>query len=334
MIRIYLSYTFVVLLHVLFLGCSGEDADMDASGVFESTEIVISSEVNGVIDSFPAEEGDRFNEGDLIAQIDVSDFKIQKEQLEASIGAITQKQNDPGPQILVLQQQQKSAEANLSVLQKQKEVLMIEDRRVKELFAAKAATEKQVDDIDGQLKILEEKLDVAKTQIDLIEAQIKAARQQISIQNRGITSEQRPLEKQKLLIENQLQKGKIQSRMNGTMLSKYAYEGEFVNIGKPLLRMADLNTMYLKAYIDGNQLSQVKIGQSVDVYIDEDEENYKTYEGIISWISDKAEFTPKSIQTKNERANLVYAIKIKVKNDGYIKIGMYGEVKWIKAENE
>ncbi len=313
---------------IFLFGCSDKEDSKDASGVFESTEIVVSSEVNGVIDFFEAEEGDKLISGKVIVKVDVTDMEIQREQIDATIEAIGDKQMNAEPQITVLEQQLISSDANLNVLNTQLQVLLKEEKRVNDLFAAKAATSKQVDDVEGQINVLNDKIKAARTNKEIIKAQITSARDQIAIQNRGISSERKPLEKQISLIENQLDKASVKVRANGTLLSKYAYEGEFVNIGKPLFRMADLSKMNLKAYIDGNQLSQIKVGQDVKVYIDQDEDSYKEYDGQISWISDKAEFTPKSIQTKDERANLVYAIKVKVPNDGYIKIGMYGEVTW------
>ena len=329
------------ILQLIFLGillssygCNDVDDGMDATGVFESTEIVVSSEVNGIIESFNAEEGDQLSQGDIAVVVDVTDMEIQRQQIDATIEAIGDKQLNAGPQVTVLEQQLIAADANLNVLQTQREVLLKEEKRIQDLFAAKAATAKQVDDVEGQLKILNEQLEAAETNKVIINAQIKSAKDQVAIQNRGISSETKPLEKQKSLLENQMDKADVKVRADGTLLSKYAYKGEFVNIGKPLFRMADLSTMYLRAYIDGNQLSQIKVGQGVKVYIDEDEDTYKEYDGTISWISDKAEFTPKSVQTKNERANLVYAIKVKVINDGYIKIGMYGEVRWQNKDDE
>jgi HlyD family secretion protein len=323
---------FGILLSVY--GCREDEGSMDASGVFESTEIVVSSEVNGVIESFPSEEGDLLSTGDVVVEVDVTDMEIQTDQIDATIEAIGDKQFNAGPQVAILEQQLSAADANLEVLGAQLDVLLKEEQRINDLFAAKAATSKQVDDIEGQLKILREKIKAAESGKEVIKAQIQSARDQVSIQNRGITSERKPLEKQKSLILNQMDKAEVKARLDGTLLSKYAYQGEFVNIGKPLFRMADLSTMFLRAYISGNQLSEVKVGQQVKVYIDEDQDTYKEYDGTISWISDKAEFTPKSIQTKDERANLVYAMKVKVANDGFIKIGMYGEVRWQQHNDE
>lgn len=332
-IKKLLQLTCLSILIIIY-GCNDVQDGMDASGVFESTEIIVSSEANGIIESFDAEEGDQLSIGDIAVVVDVSDMRIQKEQIDATIEAIGDKKLNARPQITVLDQQLIAADANLNVLRTKRDVLLKEEKRVQDLFAAKAATAKQVDDIEGQMNILDEQIEAAETNKVIIRAQIKSAKDQVAIQNRGISSEKKPLEKQKSLIENRMEKADVKVRVDGTLLSKYAYKGEFVNIGKPLFRMADLSTMYLRAYVDGNQLSQIKVGQDVKIYIDQDKDSYKEYNGTISWISNKAEFTPKSVQTKDERANLVYAIKVKVINDGYIKIGMYGEVRWQKQDDE
>jgi len=327
---------FGILLIFIILGvngCGNTDNNFDASGVFESTEIIISSEANGLIKSFEAEEGSILREGEVVVGIEVTDLQIQKEQVEATIEAIQDKQNDAAPQISILKQQMESAEASLSILETQLEVLLTEQQRIHNLYTGKAATLKQKEDVDGRVSILEKQIESAESGIEVVSSQVTSARQSVAIQNRGIVSEKKPLEKQKAQIENRLNKGSVINPGKGTLISKYAYAGEFVNIGKPLYRLADLSVMNLRAYVDGSQLSELKLMQAVTVYVDKGAKEYRAYEGQIIWISDKAEFTPKSIQTKNERANLVYAIKVKVINDGYIRIGSYGELKF-DAVNE
>jgi HlyD family secretion protein len=322
----YLILLIIVSLTGFLTSCKSEENGFDASGVFEATEIVISSEAMGVIQSFDKGEGDDVVLGEELIKIEVTDLDLQREQIEATIEAVGDKTTDPKPQIDILQQQLLAADASLATLNTQMDVLKKEQVRMNKLFAAKAATQQAKDDIDGKVDILESQISTAKSNKKVIEAQINSTRQMIAIQNRGISSEKKPLEKSIAQIENRLSKTTVESPINGTILSKYAFKGELVTIGKPLMRLADLSKMELRAYIDGSQLSQVKLGQNVDVYIDKGADEFKKYNGRITSISEKAEFTPKSIQTKDERANLVYAIKIKVDNDGYIKIGMYGEV--------
>ena len=179
-----------------------------------------------------------------------------------------------------------------------------------------------------QVNILKEQIVAAKTQLQVLQSQINAQRQSVAIQNRGILSEQGPMKKKIAQIQDQLNKTVIKNPVTGTVLTKYADENEYTTIGKALYKIADLSTMKLRAYITNNQLAQVKLNQAVQVFVDDGKGKFRELKGTISWISDKAEFTPKTIQTKEERANLVYAIKVNVPNDGYLKIGMYGEVKF------
>ena len=180
------------------------------------------------------------------------------------------------------------------------------------MLKADAATQKQLDDITGQ--------------IDVLKKQIAAQTSSLSIQARSILKDIDPLKIQQAQVEDQIRKSTIENPIQGVVLSKYAEAGEITSYGKPLYRIADVSNMFLRAYIRGGQLSNVKIGQTVKVRIDNDRQEYKVYDGKIAWIADKAEFTPKTIQTKDERVNLVYAIKVQVKNDGALKIGMPGEV--------
>jgi HlyD family secretion protein len=210
------------------------------------------------------------------------------------------------------------------VQQSQLNQLIHERTRTENLVKADVATQKQLDDMNSAV-------DQMKKQMLVTEQQIKVQLSNTGTQNRSILSESSPLQKQVAQINEQLSKANIINPINGTVLTKYAEEGEVTAPGKALYKIADLSVLTLRAYITGAQLSQVKLNQNVQVLVDSGAKSYQTYPGTITWISDKAEFTPKSIQTKDERANLVYAIKIKVKNDGYLKIGMYGEVKLNKS---
>jgi HlyD family secretion protein len=333
------SITRFVLPLILFstlsnFGCKKSEITYDASGTFESKEIIVSAEATGKILSFKAEEGDIIQADQSIVQIDDSNLSLQKDQAVASLQALGQKQNSAQPQILVLNQQYDVAESQIKSLETQRIILKREQVRIQKLFEGKAATSQQVDDINGKLDVLDQQIKTAEQQKDVLKAQIKSAKEQVSIQNRGINSESLPLKKRVDLINDQLNKTVVKASKAGTILTKYAEEGEFITTGKPLYKVADLSEMTLKAYITGDQLSKVKISDMVEVFVDNGSEDYLQYKGKISFISDKAEFTPKTIQTKDERANLVYPIKIIVKNDGKIKIGMFGEVSFAKNQTE
>jgi len=303
----------IVALVFLF-GCNQNKLQTDASGVFESDEVIVSAEQSGKILSLPIKEGDTISQGKIVGNIDISNIQLQKAQVQATIQALKEKTTNPVPQIDLVKKQ-------LAVQESQLAQQLREKTRTENLLKADAATQKQLDDINSMIDQLQKQIAVSKQQIALDNSNI-------STQNRTIFSEKDPLEKSVAQIQDQINKGQIVNPITGTVLVKYALEGEMTTIGKALYKIANVDTITLRAYITGSQLSNVKLGEQVKVYIDSGAKNYKEYSGFISWISDKSEFTPKTIQTKDERANLVYAIKIRVKNDGYIKIGMYGEVKF------
>ncbi|MFN8285040.1 MAG: HlyD family efflux transporter periplasmic adaptor subunit [Chitinophagales bacterium] len=298
----------------LFAACDNDKNKADASGVFESDEVIVSAEQPGKILSFMLNEGDVLEKGKIVGQIDVSNFQFQKEQIKSSIQTLSQKTNNPEPQVQLVKDQ-------LAVQQTNLKYLMQERDRVGRLLKADAATQKQFDDMQAKVNELQK-------QIVVTEQQIKLYTSNIATQNRSILSEKNPMEKSVALVDNQINKGTIINPINGTILTKYAMEGEMAAAGKALYKISNLDTLTLRAYITGDQLSHIKLSQQVKVMIDNGAKEYKNYNGRITWISNKSEFTPKTIQTKNERANLVYAIKIRVPNDGYLKLGMYGEVKF------
>jgi HlyD family secretion protein len=304
---------FISMLATVFItACSSNGNKFDASGTFEATEVIVSSELNGKILSLTVNEGDTVSANRVVGTVDAEGIELQKEQVEASISSLNDKTADVGPQVALLQNQ-------LAVQQSQLNNLLHEKQRIENLIKQDAATGKQLDDINAQI-------DVVRRQMVVTQQQINVQRNNTSTQNRSILSESKPLQKRVEQLNDQLKRADIVNPINGTILTKYAEAGELTSAGKALYKIADLGEMKLRAYVTGDQLSQIKLGQQVKVLVDEGKDKYKELVGTISWISDKAEFTPKTIQTKEERANLVYAIKINVKNDGYLKIGMYGEV--------
>ncbi|WP_304342672.1 HlyD family secretion protein [Chryseobacterium koreense] len=310
------------------LSCGNKDNDYDASGTFEADEVMVSAEAMGKILELKLEEGDLLQANQKIGMIDGTATELQKEQILASISAIDQKINSPLPQISVLQSQYISQKANISVLQKQLENAVRERNRTANLVKSDAATKKQLDDADGNIDVIQKQINAAQTQLVTLEQQINAAKENVDIQNRAILSEKNPTEKKVAQIDEQLKHNIISSPISGTVLTKYANKGEWATVGKPIFKMADLSYITLRAYISGDQFAKVKLNQPVKILVDSDNGGTRELNGNIYWISDQAEFTPKTIQTKNERANLVYAIKTRVKNDGYLKIGMYGEVRF------
>jgi len=303
---------FAILCCVLFISCSNKEDTYDASGTFESDEVIVSAEQNGQLLSFNVNEGDNLTKDQVVGFIDSTNLVLQKQQVQATIQSLSEKTSDVQPQVKLLKDQ-------LAVQQSQLDHLINERDRYQRLVAAQAATQKQLDDLNAEV-------DQAQKQMQVTQQQIAVQLSNTGTQNRSIMSESDPLKKQVAQINQQLSKANILNPIAGTVLAKYAQQGEITATGKALYKIADLTYLNLRAYITGTQLSQVKLNQQVKVLVDDGADKYKTYDGIITWISGKAEFTPKTIQTKDERANLVYAVKIKVKNNGYLKIGMYGEV--------
>ncbi len=299
---------------VLSAACNQHKIVTDASGVFESDEVIVSAEQNGKIVSFPVQEGDTLAKGARVGNIDMSNTILQKQQVEATIRALGDKTTNPRPQSELVKRQ-------LAVQESQLAQQLREKTRTENLLKADAATQKQLDDINSAIDQLQKQIAVSKQQIALDNSNI-------ATQNRTVFSEQAPLEKSAAQIQDNIDKGQIVNPIKGTVLTKYALQGEMTTTGKALYKIANLDTVILRAYITGSQLTQVKLGQTVKVYSDEGKDQFREYAGQVYWISDKSEFTPKTIQTRDERANLVYAVKIHVKNDGYLKLGMYGEVKF------
>ncbi len=309
-----------------FISCNNGNGKYDATGTFEADEIIVSAEATGKILQLLVEEGANLVKDSVVGKIDPSAIELQKDQASSTVNALQQKTNDAAPQVNILQAQFQLQNKQIAVYNEQLKTLQKEQQRYQKLVAADAVPAKQLDDINGQVNVLKEQIAAAKTQLLVLQSQISAQRQVVAIQNRGILSEKDPMEKKIAQIQDQLNKTVIINPVTGTVLTKYADENEFTAAGKALYKIADLKTMKLRAYITGDQLAQVKLNQPVTVLVDDGKGKSRELNGIISWISDKAEFTPKTIQTKDERANLVYAMKVNVVNDGYLKIGMYGEV--------
>jgi HlyD family secretion protein len=284
-------------LTIALISCNNNNK-ADGYGNFEAVEITVSAENNGKLNQFSVEEGQTVAKGKIVGVIDTIPLALKKEQLMVSKNIISSKSTGVLSQISVLNAQLKTAK--------------ISQTRTQNLIKENAGTQQQLDDINGK--------------IDVIHQQIRS----VEIQNAPVVNELKSIDVQISQLEDQLQKSKITNPIDGTVLVKYAEPNEITSFGKPLYKIADVSTMQLKVYISEKQLASIKIGQKVTVKIDSNKD-LKNYEGTISWISSEAEFTPKIIQTKEERVNLVYAVKVNIQNDGSLKIGMPAEM-WI-SEN-
>lgn len=298
-----MNYRFYLLFCVaifLTISCSNNSDDFVATGSFEATEVVVSSETNGKIIYFDVKEGQLVDAHVQVGLIDTLQLYLQKMSVLANAKGVRTQRPDIETQTAAMYEQ-------IQKLEREKE-------RTMKLINANAANAKQLDDINSQIEVLQKQLSAQTSNLQKSSANIGA---QSSV-----------LEIQFAQIEDQINKSRINSPITGTVINKYAEAGELTSIGKPLFKVANMNDMYLRAYITNSQLSQIRLNDEVMVMVDSKNGDMNQYKGVVSWISDRAEFTPKSIQTKNERANLVFAIKVSVKNDGYLKIGMYGELRF------
>lgn len=282
------------------VGCGTEDTNSDASGTFEATEVIISAEGNGKLLALNVEEGQTLKKGEQVGVIDSTALYLNKLQLVQNQKAVLAGRQD--------------VKTQLESLRKELDNAMADQRRIENLVKGQVASQKQLDD--------------ANLKIEVLKARIDAQNNLLNTGNTTLSEQGKTIAAQLNVIEDQLKRCKVINPVDGTVLTKYSEAYEMTGIGKPLYKVADLSEMILRAYITNDQQSKVKIGQKVNVLVDDGDKAMRTYEGTVQWVNDKAEFTPKTIQTKDERANLVYAVKIAVKNDGLVKIGMYGEVKF------
>ncbi len=289
-----MKYSIIFLALLAIVSCKNNESQADAYGNFEVDETLVSSEMNGKILWLNVEEGTVIEKNTTVGLIDTIMPALQL----VEIGAQKQK---------VLANMQ-SIQAQVDVLNQQKANLNIDFERIKNLVETNSATQKQLDDASGALKVIDKQIEANE------------------IQKAAISKELKVIDAKKILIDEQIQKCNIQNPIRGTVLEKYAEPGEITAAGKPLYKIADTENIILRAYVSGGQMHKVVKGNKCKVLIDKGKKDYKEYEGTITWISSKAEFTPKIIQTKEERVNMVYAVKIVVKNDGAINIGMPGEV--------
>lgn len=278
--------------------CNQHADDYDASGNFEADETIISSEATGKILKLDLTEGIELKKGQVVGYVDTIQLSLRKKQLLYSVQATLARRPD--------------AASQLATIQKQIDTNEYEKKRVENLLKDDAATKKQLDDLNAQIEILRRQYNSLQTSLN--------------ITTRSLQSETLPLQAQIEQLEDQIKKSVIVNPIDGTVLEKYAEQDEVVTMGKAIYKIADLSHIILRIYISGDQLSSVKLGQKIKVTVDDVNGGSKNYEGTVEWVSDKAEFTPKTIQTKDERANLVYAVKVRVQNDGYLKLGMYADV--------
>lgn len=287
---------YIISLPILLLACQSDNDTADAYGNFEAETVIVSAETPGKILELNIEKGDKIEAGFSTALIDTVQLHLRLLQLDAQQTAIAAKRQ--------------SIQSQIAVFEEQKTNMKINEERIQKMLKDGAATQKQLDDIQGQISVIDKQIANTKTQFTLI------------------SKEQEVLEAQKASVTDQLSRCYIKSPVSGTILETYAEQGELTTAGKALFKIADIGELELKVYVSGAQLPHIKLGQQLDVLVDQNATENQHFSGTITWISSEAEFTPKIIQTKEERVKLVYAVKVTVKNDGTLKIGMPGEVSW------
>ena len=285
---------------LLLAACGNSEKEYDATGTFEATETTVSAEQNGTLLTFAINEGDEIEAGSEVGLIDTTQTWLKLQQARATREVYQSQKPDMEKQTSATRQQLAKAQA--------------EQQRYKELVADGAAPSKMLDDATNQVQVLQR--------------QLAAQLSSLSTNTNALSKQMAATEVQIDQLRDQLHKCHIKAPLKGTVLEKYAERGEFVAVGKPLFKMADMEQVYIRAYVTSAQLQSIRTGQQVKVFADYGDGKKQEYDGTVSWISSRSEFTPKTILTDDERADLVYAVKVRVKNDGFIKIGMYGEVKF------
>ena len=296
----------------LFASCSDKEKAYDATGTFEATEVTVSAKSAGELKTFGVSEGQIVEQGTVVGTIDSYQLQQTSLQLEAQKRQLGATRNATDSRRLDLEKQLSSINQQIANAQRERQ-------RFTELVNDGAVPRKQLDDINNQLKVLERQRDATRDQIRSNNASLAEQSKGIGAQIEGLNAQQRQ-------IADQIEGTRVKAPITGTVLEKYVEQGEFVITGKPLFKLADTERMYLRAYVTSSQLQKVKVGQKVTVFADYGDGQKKEYAGTISWISSRSEFTPKTILTDDERADIVYAVKVAFKNDGYVKIGMYGQL--------
>lgn len=322
------KYFILYLAVALFLiSCKQKQHAYKASGIFEAKEVIVSAETGGRIDELSIEEGITLGAGAQIGKINCTQQELITRQANESLQSLNSKTADASANISVLEKQKSVQENQVKIIEDQYSTLLKEEARIKKLVDAQAIPSKQLDDIQSNKSVMQKQILTANQQILVLEEQIRATRKNTAVQNRAILSEKSPISARIDQLKDLEKKCDIINPIKGTVLTQYTNRYEMATPGKALYKIANLDTLFLKAYITGSQLPEIKLNQELSIRTQQGEHE-NNYKGMVTWISDKAEFTPKSIMTADERANLVYPIKIKVVNDGNLKLGLFAEVNW------
>lgn len=320
------SFLLAAVPTFLLLSCSSGDIEFDATGNFEATEVTVSAQATGELQAFNIQEGQQVTANSVVGLIDTEQLRLKRDEIATSQQQIAATRRQLAASKDAVDSQVLDLRKQVATIQQQIVNARRERERFAELVKDGAAPQKQVDDFDYQIEVLQKQLEATQEQINSANKSAMSQSKGINAQMESNDANNAGMEIRKAQIDDQIGKASIKVPASGTVIEKYVEAGEYVSTGRPLFKVADTGNMYLRAYITSAQLQDIKLGSHVKVYADYGDGNCKEYPGVVTWISSKSEFTPKTILTDDERADLVYAVKIKVKNDGSIKMGMYGEV--------
>ncbi|MBR5169197.1 MAG: HlyD family efflux transporter periplasmic adaptor subunit [Muribaculaceae bacterium] len=320
--------TVIATVLLVLASCGKKEKEFDATGTFEATEVTVSAKASGELVMFNVAEGQTIEAGNTVGNIDVTQLTLKKNELATAASQLNANQEQLRSNRRATDSKQLDLQKQVASLKQQIANAKRERQRYTELVNDGAVPRKQLDDINYQISVLEKQLAATTDQLAATNRSLAEQSAGIDAQISGIDAQRQGIAAQQAQLDDQIANATVRTPIRGTVLEKYVEQGEFVSVGKPLFKMADTDRMFIRAYITSAQLQSVKVGQKCQVFADYGAGEKKAYEGTVTWISNRSEFTPKTIVTDDERADLVYAVKIAIENDGFVKIGMYGEVKF------
>ncbi len=320
--------TVIATVLLVLTSCGKKEKEFDATGTFEATEVTVSAKASGELVMFNVAEGQTIEAGNTVGNINVTQLTLKKNELATAASQLNANQEQLRSNRRATDSKQLDLQKQVASLKQQIANAKRERQRYTELVNDGAVPRKQLDDINYQISVLEKQLAATTDQLAATNRSLAEQSAGIDAQISGIDAQRQGIAVQQAQLDDQIANATVRTPIRGTVLEKYVEQGEFVSVGKPLFKMADTDRMFIRAYITSAQLQSVKVGNKCQVFADYGASQRKSYEGTVTWISDRSEFTPKTIVTDDERADLVYAVKIAIENDGFVKIGMYGEVKF------
>jgi len=320
--------TLIATVLLVLASCGKKEKEFDATGTFEATEVTVSAKASGELEAFNLSEGQTIEAGMAVGNIDITQLSLKKNELATASSQLKANQEQLRSNRRATDSKQLDLKKQVASIKQQIANAKRERQRYTELVNDGAVPRKQLDDINYQISVLEKQLAATTDQLAATNRSLAEQSAGIDAQISGIDAQQQGLRVQQAQLDDQIANATVKTPIRGTILEKYVERGEFVSVGKPLFKMADTDNMFIRAYVTSAQLQGIKVGQACKVFANYGDGQKKEYAGTITWISSRSEFTPKTILTDDERADLVYAVKIAIQNDGFVKIGMYGEVKF------